>query len=74
MKIIYEQGDLVYNHNNESYAIVIGDVLDHVTIIELLGDKVIINSPPKSALSYLEKVNVHDELKQVILNKLFKNI
>lgn len=60
MKVIieYEQGDIVYNNNNENYGIVIQDKGDAVIILELNSEGFFFNKPPKRALKYVSKMNL----------------
>jgi hypothetical protein len=67
MKIIYEQGDIVRNSNNHSYAIVLHEFEDGtMRILDILSDEVIVNHPPKSALEYLGKVDLRDRLLDIV--------
>ena len=52
MKVIYEPGDIVYNSNNYTYAIVLGEYNDVPKILEV-GKDVFVNNPPKAALTYI---------------------
>lgn len=70
MKIIYEQGDVVYNSNNDSFGVVLSDNNDSVTIVECTNKKVIINNPPKSAITYRAHVNLYNELNSMFLNSM----
>ncbi len=71
MKIIYEQGDIVYNSNTFTYGVVINDYADKVTTLECGDEGVFTNRPPKSALKYcghldFEK-NLHDMLLAIVV-------
>lgn len=68
MKIIYEQGDVVYNTNNYTYAIVIGEYEEIVKILELGSEDVFINSPPKSALKYCGHTTLKKHLHNILGN------
>lgn len=58
MKIIYEQGDIVFNKNNNDYGIVIADFYkDSVKILEM-STTVFINTPPREALIYKGHCNL----------------
>ena len=66
MKIIYEQGDVVYNKNNYTYGIVISEFNEQVKILEYGGNAIFINCPPKSAIQYCG----HTDLKKRLLGIL----
>ena len=67
MKIIYEQGDVVYNSNNFTYGVVINDYADKVTILECGGKDVFTNCPPKSALKYCGQLDFKKNLRDMLL-------
>ena len=67
MKIIYEQGDIVYNRNNFTYAVVMNDCADKVTILECGGKDVFTNCPPKSALKYCGHLDFKKKLRDMLL-------
>ena len=66
MKIIYEQGDVVYNKNNYTYGIVICEFDEQVKILECGGKDVFMNCPPKTAIQYCGHTDLKKRL-QVIL-------
>lgn len=68
MKIIYEQGDVVYNSNNFTYGVVINDYADKVTILECGGKDVFTNCPPKSALKYCGHTDMKKRLQEILWN------
>lgn len=66
MKIVYEQGDIVFNNNNNRYGIVIADFCnDSVKIIEMYTT-VYINNPPRGALTYKGHCDFEKELFDII--------
>ena len=67
MKIIYEQGDVVYNSNNFNYGVVINEYADKVTILECGGKCVFTNCPPKSALKYCGHLDFKKNLRDMLL-------
>ena len=77
MKVLYEQGDIVTNHNNNSLGIVLTDLWgtmmkrDEVKIIEI-GEKVFGNVVPRGALEYRGKVNFRKELLDIIEHAIVK--
>ena len=68
MKIIYEQGDVVFNSNNFTYGVVINDYDEKVTILECGGKDVFTNCPPKSALKYCGQIDFKKKLRDMLLN------
>lgn len=77
MKVLYEQGDIVSNHNNNSLGIVVTDLWvtmmksDEVEIVEI-GEKVFDNVVPRGALEYRGKVNFRRELLDIIEHAILK--
>ena len=68
MKIIYEQGDIVYNSNNFTYGIVINEFADgEVKILECGAKDVFTNCPPKSALKYCGHLDFKKNLRDMLL-------
>jgi hypothetical protein len=65
MKIIYEQGDVVYNLNNFTYGIVLAEYDDVPKIIELSKDT-FINNVPKGALQYKGHIDITKALKKIV--------
>ena len=65
MKVIYEPGDIVYNANNYTYAIVLGEYNDEPKILEV-GKDVFVNSPPKAALKYIGHTDIKKAIKAII--------
>jgi hypothetical protein len=71
MKIIYEQGDIIFNENNKRCGFVIDDYEDNyrkektVKIIEV-GETVFVNEVPKEATRYIDHINLADELLKII--------
>ena len=65
MKVIYEPGDIVYNANNYTYAIVLGEYNDVPKILEV-GKDVVVNNPPKSALTYIGHTDIKKEIKSIV--------
>ena len=65
MKIIYEQGDVVYNLNNFTYGIVLTEYDDVPNIIELSKDT-FINNVPKGALQYKGHIDITKALKKIV--------
>ena len=69
MKIIFEQGDIVYNNNNFTYGVVINETADgKVTIIECGGKDVFINCPPKSALKYYGHIDLKKTFREILIS------
>ena len=67
MKIIYEQGDIVYNNNNNQYAIVLHESIgESVKILEIGSERVFENSPPKAALRYLGTIDLKNTLLDLV--------
>lgn len=65
MKIIYEQGDIVFNRNNESLCIVLRDSGDSVQVLEKMSlnnspkcEQVMMNFVPKGALEYKTRIDL----------------
>jgi hypothetical protein len=58
MRIIYEQGDVVYNKNNYTYGIVIRDNDESAKVLEVDLHEVFINDPPKAALKYCGQIDI----------------
>lgn len=74
MKIIYEQGDVVYNSNNFTYGVVIREGADeNVTILECGGKDVFTNSPPKSALIYCGHIDFKKSLRNLLVSIVEEN-
>ena len=65
MKIIYEPGDIVYNSNNYTYAIVLAEYDDNTKILEV-GQNVFVNSPPKAALHYIGHTDIKKAIKAIV--------
>ena len=68
MKIIYEQGDVVYNKNNYAYGIVMCEFDEQVKILECGGKDVFTNCPPKSALKYCGHLDLKKNLRDMLLS------
>jgi hypothetical protein len=68
MKIIYEQGDVLYNKNNFTYGIVICEFDEQVKILECGGKDVFINNPPKSTLQYCGHTDLKKRLQGILGN------
>lgn len=69
MKIIYEQGDIVYNNNNFTYGVVINEVADgKVAILECGVENVFTNYPPKSALKYYGHIDFKKTLRDILIS------
>ena len=66
MKIIYEQGDVVYNLNNYTYGIVLAEYDDEVKIIEL-SKETFINHVPKRAVQYKGYIDITTRLKGIVM-------
>lgn len=67
MKIIYEQGDIVYTSNNQVLAIVLRENTfdDCPYILELReGEEVQANNAPKCALTYKGHINLSKLLRK----------
>ena len=67
MKVIYEQGDIVYNSNNFTYGVVINDYADKVIILECGSKSVFTNCPPKSTLKYCGHLDFKKNLRDMLL-------
>lgn len=65
MKVIYEPGDIVYNSNNYTYAIVLGEYDDNTKILEV-GQNVFVNNPPKAALAYIGHTDIKKAIKAIV--------
>ena len=65
MKVIYEPGDIVYNSNNYTYAIVLAEYDDNTKILEV-GQNVFVNSPPKAALHYIGHTDIKKAIKAIV--------
>ena len=65
MKVIYEPGDIVYNANNYTYAIVLGEYNDVPKILEV-GKDVFVNNPPKAALTYIGHTDIKKAIKSIV--------
>lgn len=71
MKIIYEQGDIIFNENNKRCGFVLKDHEETyrkektVQIIEI-GEDVFVNEVPKGATRYIDHINLTDELLKII--------
>ena len=65
MKIIYEQGDIVYNSNNFTYGIVVGEYDGVPKIIEI-SKEIFINNIPKGALQYKGHIDIANLLKKLV--------
>lgn len=79
MKVIYEQGDVVINHNNQTFGIVLMDYFvmdepkkDTVVILELASE-VRTNSVPRGALEYKGHCKIKEKLLYIIENEVYKN-
>ena len=68
MKIIYEQGDVVYNKNNYTYGIVIRELDEQVRILECGGKDVFMNCPPKTAIQYCGHTDLKKRLQGILGN------
>lgn len=68
MKIIYEQGDVVYNKNNYTYGIVICELDEKVKILECGGKDVFMNCPPKTAIQYCGHTDLKKRLQGILGN------
>ena len=65
MKIIYEQGDVVYNKNNYTYGIVLCELDEQVKILECGEKYVLINCPPKTAIQYCGHTDLKKRLQGI---------
>ena len=65
MKVIYEPGDIVYNSNNYTYAVVLGEYGDNTKILEV-GQDVFVNYPPKAALHYIGHTDIKKAIKAIV--------
>ena len=69
MKIVYEQGDVVYNTNNCTYGIVICELLEEqVRILEFRDKDMFINCPPKTAMQYCGHIDFKKTLQNILVN------
>lgn len=77
MKIVYEQGDIVWTNNNQVYAIVLDGWLisdefavkkDIVKILEI-SNTVRVNNVPRSCLEYRGKCDLRKEFLAIIGEK-----
>lgn len=67
MKIIYEQGDIIFNFNNCNHGIVIKELHDEsVQILEISNEKAFVNTVPKGALTYKGNVNLKRKLLDIV--------
>ena len=66
MKIVYEQGDIVYNSNNYNYGIVLLDKDESVRILEISKNGAFINCPPKGALKYCKHIDIYEKFMEVV--------
>ena len=68
MKIVYEQGDIVFNNNNLNYGFVLNETISakEVSIIEISHKDVFINTVPKSALKYMGSVRLTSRLLDIV--------
>lgn len=66
MKIIYEQGDVVYNTNNYTYGVVMRDYDESASIIEIGGKDVFVNRPPKAALKYCGHMDLKKKMGELL--------
>ena len=71
MKIIYEQGDIVFNENNKRCGFVLKDYEETyrkaktVQIIEI-GEDVFVNEVPKTAIRYIDHIDFVENLLKII--------
>ena len=65
MKVIYEPGDIVYNSNNYTYAIVLGEYDFFFFFLEV-GQDVFVNYPPKAALTYIGHTDIKKAIKEIV--------
>lgn len=67
MKIIYEQGDVIFNFNNCNYGIVLKELDDEtIQILEISYKDAFINTVPKAALSYKGNVKLKSKLYDIV--------
>lgn len=72
MKIIYEQGDIVFNRNNYRHGIVILDCCgDSVKVLEI-GTTTYVHNPPRSALTYVGQCDLKKILLDVVESEVKK--
>lgn len=77
MKVVYEQGDIVWTNNNQVYAVVLEDWLtsnevavkkDTVKILEISGI-IRVNNVPRGCLEYKGKCNLRKEFLAILDEK-----
>lgn len=82
MKVLYEQGDIVLNHNNNTLCIVIRDQEDSVQVLEKMSlnnspkcEQVMMNFVPKGALEYKTRIDLVKQFDDIvsIVNSLDTN-
>lgn len=82
MKVIYEQGDIVLNHNNNTLCIVIRDDDNSVQVLEKMSlnnrpkcEQVMMNFVPKGALEYKTRIDLVKQFDDIvsIVNSLDTN-
>lgn len=82
MKVIYEQGDIVLNHNNNTLCIVLRDANDSVQVLEKMSlnnspkcEQVMMNFVPKGALEYKTRIDLVKQFDDIvsIVNSLDTN-
>ena len=73
MKIVYEQGDIVFNKNNNNYGIVIGDFCNGSVKILVIDTTVYVSSPPQSALNYVGQCDLKKILFDIVKSEVDSN-
>lgn len=72
MIIVYEQGDIVFNENNNNYGIVISDFYNESVKILEMNTIAFINNPPRKALSYIGHCNLRKRLLDIVESEVEK--
>lgn len=72
MIILYQQGDIVFNKNNNNYGIVISDFYKESVKILEMHTIAFINTPPREALSYIGHCNLKKRLLDIVESEVEK--
>ena len=73
MKVIYEQGDIVLNHNNNTLCIVLRDQEDSVQVLEKMSlnnspkcNQIMMNFVPKGDLEYKTRIDLVKQFDDIV--------
>lgn len=72
MRVIYEQGDIVYNNNNNCFSIVLKELPDGAVRLLDISEDIMLNYPPKAALTYIGAIDLKNRLLDLVESVVVK--